>query len=148
MAALTADRTRDISAKNNMEGLPPMDVAASTTLYMGGFVSRDATGNAVMASDTAGEVVVGVCPEGVDNSAGSAGDKTVAPQNGQIELFEIVASSLTKADIGLVAVISTDQDLTDATTATNDIPAGRVVGIVNGKVAIRVGDTAIVTLAP
>ena len=140
MAALTADRPRNI--RGTPQSGPPMTVAASTTLYGGSLLSINAAGDVIPAADTASTLVVGVCPEFVDNSAGSAGDKTVSPQFGHSEAFEIVSTSLTKADIDLIAVVSTDQDLTDATTATNDIAAGKVVGIEDGKVWIHVGNKA------
>lgn len=59
-----------------------MPVAASTTIYAGTMVAKDASGNAVPASSSAALILVGKAEAQVDNSAGAAGAKRVEVRSG------------------------------------------------------------------
>ena len=98
MTALTQDRNTPAAPGDIRE----RGVAASTLLYAGAIVMRNATGYTVNDGATAtGLVGVGRAEERVDNSAGAAGDLTVKCRPG-IYRFGNSASSdaITIADIG------------------------------------------------
>lgn len=105
----------------------PMSVSA---IYLGAMVCLDASGYAVEASDaTALSDVIGVAVASnpgdaaaglVDNSAGSAGDKTIDVESGKAFLF--VATSITQAMVGDVMYVADDQTFDD--TSTNKVAAG------------------------
>lgn len=137
MTALSADKARHV--KGSPIGGPAMDVAASTTLYGGGLICNDTSGNAVPAADTASYTLAGVSSEKVDNSSGSVGDETVAPEYGQVEELEIQGSSLDKTDIGKNVFVQDDQTVTDAATATNDVKVGLLRGVSGGKAYVQIG---------
>ncbi len=59
-----------------------MPMAASTTIYAGTMVAKDASGNAVPASSSAALILVGKAEAQVDNSAGAAGAKRVEVRSG------------------------------------------------------------------
>ncbi len=114
MTAAAADRN---TVKCGMRDTLEIPVAASTTIYYGTMVVRDAAGNARPAADTDGYKMAGVSlgdlrngTSTVDNSTGSAGDKYVTVERRGV--FEFVGSGLTKADVGKKAYIADDQTVT------------------------------------
>lgn len=115
-----------------------IDVAASTEIFRGTMVCLDGSGNAVPAGDTAGYTkVIGVAEDHVDNSSGSAGDE-------QIQLlfnaeFKLNHTGLTADDNLTGGVVSDDNTITDAATATNDIHAGEIRKIDGSEVWIFIG---------
>lgn len=124
MAALTADR--DTPYREGVVFQYP--VAASTTIYAGGMLALDSSGNAVSASDTAGLTVVGISTAQVDNSAGDAADKNVPVRAGVFGLAASGTSAPTKANIGELVYVEDDQTVsTDA--GTNAIVAGTLVAV-------------------
>lgn len=103
----------------------PFPVAASTTIYKGSMVCLDANGYAVPAADTSGySNVVGVAREKVDNSTGSAGDKTVVCELG---VFKFAATSITQAMVGTTMYVEDDQTVDDVAGVSNNIRAGILV---------------------
>ena len=134
MTALAADRvTRSKSVGRAFTG----DVAATTIIYKGALVARNAAGYIVPASDTAGLTVVGVAMEKVDNSAGAAGAKTVNIQTG---VFEFVngAGAVVQANKHATCTVLDDQTCSIAATTANDIKAGTVDSFTATTVWLRV----------
>jgi len=78
MTALTKDRNTPRLQGDDRQGL----VAASTTIYAGAMLMRNATGYVVQGQTATGLVGIGRAGEQVDNSSGSAGDLTVAYRPG------------------------------------------------------------------
>lgn len=136
MAALTADRPLSKSGAGHAE---EYDVAASTTIYAGALCCLDASGNLVPASDTAGLKFAGVAEEQADNSAGAAGDISVAVRTDIV--VECEPGALVAADAGTVCFILDDQTVTDALAATNDVPCGLYLGDdpKTGKARVHIG---------
>lgn len=136
MAALTADK------KQIFLGEPlhviSYKVATSTTIYNGALVALNSSGYLVNASDTASTIVVGFAMEQVVNS-GANGAKSIQVATGAIGTL-VAGTNINQADVGALAYVSDNQTVTDAATATNDIPVGRIVSYDSaaGTVMVRV----------
>ena len=96
-------------------------VAASAKLFAGGGVCLNATGFAVAAADTAGLTTWGRAEETVDNTGGADAALSMEVSRG---VFGYKHTALVQADVGKTVYWSDDQTVTNAATATNDIPAG------------------------
>lgn len=121
MPALTADRNSPELAGDIKVG----DVAASTKIYAGALLMRDASGNIVQGKTATGLVGCGRAEAQVDNSAGSAGDLTVNFRRGIFRFANSASTDeITKAEIGGVCYAVDDQTVakTDGTGARS--PAG------------------------
>jgi hypothetical protein len=118
-----------------------LDVAASTIIYQGSMVARDASGNAVPASAAQGLRIIGRAEEKVDNSAGIAGAKTVKIRKGVFEFANgTTVDALTKADIGRKIYASDDQTLARTSSKGNRPIAGIMVGLVSStKIIVEIG---------
>lgn len=134
MAALTQDRNTKVKFELYLQAYK----LGAVKVYGGGLVkTTDATGFASAASDTAATRVVGVAKEQVDNSAGAAGDKSVVVGKG---VYGFAHTGLVQADVGKDVYVSDDQTVTNAATAANDIPAGKLLEIDAAGVAwVQVG---------
>lgn len=119
MTALAADNIVNTHLYHtDPEGLKvDHQVAASTTIYKNGFVGLNLAGNLVML--TVGAVAttvdpwerfVGIALDHVDNSAGSAGDKTC--QVLVKGMFQHALSSAAQTDVGMPVFASDDNTLT------------------------------------
>lgn len=75
-------------------------VAATTTIPTNALVALDASGDALPAASTVTGYVVGTAVEGVDNSAGSAGDKSVLIARGVRAIPLDATNPPTKAHVG------------------------------------------------
>ena len=114
-------------------------VAASTKIEAGKMVAVNATGYAVEASDTAGIIVVGVAEETIDNSAGSDGDLSVLVQRGQaFKMKNSGTTAITQAAVGSNVVVEDDETVTTAAGATNDITAGKCLGVESDGVWVEI----------
>ncbi len=115
MTALTEDRNTPQSLGDNRVGL----VAASTKIFAGAMLMRNAAGYLVNGQAVAGSHGVGRAHEPVDNSTGADGDLTVRFDPGifRYENSASPADQITVADIGAVAWIDDDQTVakTDGT---------------------------------
>jgi hypothetical protein len=118
MTALAASRTIPISQQTDPRGfISELPVAASTTIYAGGFVGIIATGYvqplvavAVGTTLTGGDRFIGIAAEEVDNSSGSAGDKTCRIwSSGE---FYTAVSGLAITDVGAPVFASDDNVVT------------------------------------
>lgn len=121
--AATAARNTD-ARPGDLLSLP---VAATTTIWAGTLVARDAAGRAVPASDTAGLRVVGRAEETIDNSAGAAGDLSISVRIGCFKFANSATEAVDADDVGKMAVVEDDQ--TVAETSTNKVSAGRITGV-------------------
>ena len=104
---------------------------SNVALYKGALVGVNASGYLVaMAHGTANLKFIGVCNEKVDNSAGSAGDKSVNVTKSGSFVFK-AASGYTPAiaDIGKEVYANTDWEVQIATGGlTNQYKVGTIVG--------------------
>ncbi|WP_300439393.1 hypothetical protein [uncultured Mameliella sp.] len=126
MAALTADRNTPRFEGDIRQG----DVAASTLIYAGTLVMRDASGNLVEGQTATGLVGAGRAEERVDNSAGSAGDLTCDYRPGIYRFANSsAADEITKVEIGALCYAVDDQTVakTDGDGARS--PAGLIAGV-------------------
>jgi len=131
--ALTADRNTAARVGSQLS----LPVASATIIYAGSLVARDATGNAVPASNTVGLVVVGMAEAQVDNTAGVAGALNITVRrNHSFRFANSAASALTAADIGATAMVEADDIVAKATT--NSIAAGKVLEVEASGVWIEI----------
>lgn len=128
MTALSQAARRAIRSPNlgHPEYVP---MAASQVIYQGALVSRNSSGYAIPAADTASTAVIGIAEESVTSTSAAAGTFSVKVIMGVVAPFAIQSTSLTVADVGLNALVQDDNTVTDATTATNDIPVGKIVKV-------------------
>lgn len=129
MAALTDDR----NTKREAGILREFPVAASTTIYAGSMVCLNTSGYAVPGADTASFIYVGVAQEKADNSSGSNGDLNVETRIDD-SVHEFAGSGLAVTDVGATAYVSDDQTI--ATSTTNSIAAGKIIGIESATSAL------------
>ncbi len=126
MAALTKDR--DTKEKAGVLFVAP--VAAAKKIYAGALVALDASGNATPGATATTLKSAGRAEEFVDNSTGSAGDKSVNIKKGVFHFANSAAGDLiARADIGNNCYIVDDQTVakTDG-TSTRSI-AGKIVDV-------------------
>lgn len=127
MADLTA-ATDDQRQEGVVVALP----MAAVKVYKGAILTFNSAGYADVAD--ASETFAGIAMETVDNSAGSAGDKTVKVVREGI--VTVGKSSAVQADCGLNAFV-TDDSTVHTTSAAGLTPIGVVVGLVSSS-AVRV----------
>lgn len=125
--ALTKDR-------NTPRRLEPaeriFDMAAATEIFAGALTALDASGNATPGATATDLTAAGVAQEHVDNSSGSAGDKTVKVRRGVFRFKNSAgADEITAAEIGSDCYIVDDETVakTDG-TATRSV-AGKVYDV-------------------
>lgn len=111
-----------------------LGVAASTTLYGGSLVAKNASGFAVKADDDATLQVVGVARNNVSN-AGNNGDKIVIVDEGVFG-FDQTGTTITKAHVGELAYVADDHTVT---LAAGDCVAGVIEFVQGNQVFINVG---------
>jgi hypothetical protein len=119
-------------------------VAASTTLYAGTLVARNAAGNIVAASATAGLTVVGRCEADADNSAGAAGDITVTIKRGVFRFANSGTAAVDADDEGKLCYV--EDNTTVCETATLRVVAGRVVDVDSTGVWVDTRDAGALTI--
>ena len=143
MAASTADRTDIKSAVGDGAEIEfPMAVVK---IYKGIMVSACVTshatpGYAIAAADTANTRLVGISSMQIDNSAGSAGDKSIPVQPlTALKYLELDATSPAIATwVGRLVYVVDDHTVALAATTTNDIVVGLCVKVVRTGTAGRV----------
>lgn len=149
-ASLCAAATASIDTpERDGRFLRNLPIAASTKLYAGTLVARDASGNMVSASDTASLIVLGRLepnPDGVsgdyDNSAGSAGDVKCVVKRGVFKFTNSSGDAITAAEVGKVCFVEDNQTV-NKSGGTNKIKAGRVMDIdADGGIWVDVGSKA------
>jgi hypothetical protein len=128
MAALTNNR-RTLRYQAGFI-LGPYLVAAATVIYKGALVCLNATGYLVPAADSAGLIFLGVSETEVDNSEGANGD--LEAQVCTRGIIDVDKANAAIGDLGSHAWISDDQTVT--LTTTNEVYAGKIVGVVSSSV--------------
>mgnify|MGYP006935476830 CR=1 FL=1 len=124
--ALSANKKRSVKAPN-LAVKETILLADSQTVYEGALININASGLALVASDTASEVSAGVAVAAV-SSGTSNSTKFVTVERGQTEWF-VKGAGITVADIGAAAVVTDDAVVTDAGAGTNDVKVGRIVAV-------------------
>lgn len=115
---------------------------SNVSIPEGALVSVNAAGYAVNATDTANDVVVGIADETVDNSAGSAGDKSIKVRRTGVYSF-VFSGTATIADVNSLVYAVDNQTVALAATTTNDVLVGRIVEFVTAtKVRVDIRDRA------
>ena len=126
MAALTAARLTDLKFVDR--GLEQRFPVAASKIYKGGLVAINSAGFAKAAADAAGDKVVGVALEEVDNTGGAAGDKFVVVMTGVAA--KLPATAITQAMVGTKMFVVDDQTFDDA-TGVNSVDAGVLIEFVS-----------------
>lgn len=137
MAAQTSDR-RVQSYETGARIKETIGAAANAVWFQGSLVCVNASGFGVRASDTANLRVIGIATNRGDNTGGANGALTIEYEFGGVYEFLIDGSTITEASRGLNAIVLDDQTMTNAATATNDVPAGQIVAVRGGRVFVQV----------
>lgn len=103
-------------------------VATGTTIEAGKMVSVNSSGYAIPAADTASTIVVGVAQETVVN-AGANGAAGVTVRRGKAFKMANGTTAVTQAGVGGNVVVQDAATVTTAAAATNDIVAGKCLGV-------------------
>lgn len=130
MAALTTDR--DTDRRDGDRYSYPM--AAATTIYAGGLVVLDSSGNAEPGSTASGKISAGRAEETVAN-AGAAAAVNIEVRAGVFKWANSGSDPVTKANIGDTVYIEDDQ--TVCATGTGKSAAGLMVDIESDGVWVK-----------
>lgn len=103
-------------------------LAAATTILAGQLVARNAAGNAVLADDAAGLIVLGRAEHDADNSAGSAAAISIGVKRGCFQYTNSATNAVDKTHVGRVCYIEDEVTVADS-AGTNSIVAGIVVEV-------------------
>ena len=122
---LATDRNTPMRQPGIQSGL-----AAAVLIYAGALVMRNAAGYITKGAAATGSVGVGRAEERVDNSAGSAGDKSVEFRPGTFR-FKNSASTdaITIAEIGDVCWIVDDETVAKTSGSGARSPAGIIADV-------------------
>jgi hypothetical protein len=130
--------TRPINTKRRAGKMLNFPAAAATILYAGTIVALNSSGQAVPAADTSGLRVVGVTPETVDNSAGSAGDLRVDVERGSFLIANSGTDAVDANDAGKLCFIEDDNTVRES-KGTHAVKAGRVEEVSSAGVWVEIG---------
>lgn len=132
--ALSADRNTPRRQGDVIRGA----LAASTKVFAGALVMRNAAGYLLKGATATGSVGVGRAEEQVDNSAGSAGDQSINVRPG-LFLFKNSGSTdaITIAQIGDVCFIVDDETVAKTDGGGTRSPAGFVEDVDSQGVWVR-----------
>lgn len=134
MTALTADRNTPRSEGDVRQGA----VAASTKIFAGGIVMRNAAGYLTKGQTATGLVGVGRAEEQVDNSAGANGALSVKYRPGTYRYSNSAgADEITAAEIGKPAYAVDDQTVAKTDGSSSRSPAGIVDDVDANGVWVR-----------
>lgn len=123
--ALAADRNTPMM-DGELLSLP----LAAVKVYAGSIAAVNASGYVTKGAASTTLKYVGRFEEQVDNSAGSAGDKSVRVRRGQAFKFENSGTSaIAQADLGNVCYIEDDQTVSKNDQAGTLSAAGVIVGV-------------------
>lgn len=123
----------DVKDTKYQEGkILPFKVEEATKIIEGALVAINAAGYAVNATDTASEVVVGICDETVDNTSGADGDEYVKVRTHGVHEF-VARFSAAQTNVGDLAYAFDNQTVDLAANLTNDILVGRIVEVVSAS---------------
>lgn len=134
MTALAADRNTARIAGDDRSG----SVAASTLVYAGAILMRNATGYLIEGQTATGLVGIGRAEERVDNSAGADGDLSVAYRKGIFHFANSAAADLiTFADIGDICFVVDDQTVAKTDGSSTRSKAGYIEDVDANGVWVR-----------
>ena len=140
MAALSQDRNTARLQGDVFSGA----VAASTTIYAGALVMRNAAGYLIEGQTATGLVGVGRAEERVDNGSGSNGDLSARFRPGIFQFGNSAsADEITIAEIGDVAYAVDDQTVAKTDGSSARSPAGIIVDVDAQGVWVRVDEALI-----
>ena len=136
MAALTDNRATTRASADQFAFSMGVDI-----IYEGSLVAIDSsTGYALAGADTSGYQFVGVAAEKVDNSGGSAGDKTVRVWQTGVFDFTYGAGGGAQAIVGELVYITDDQSVDLVAITNNDVAVGTIVELVSAtSVKVDIG---------
>lgn len=109
---------------------------AAVKIPEGALVSVNAAGYATNATDAANDVFVGIADETVDNSAGSAGDKSIKVRRTGVYTVAF-GGTATIADVNTLVYVSDNATVNLAAALTNDVLVGRIVEFISAS-SVRV----------
>lgn len=134
MAALTKGRITTTREGRDCA----LGVAASTRIWQGAIVCRNAAGWAVPGSVSTTLKALGVAGATADNSNGANGDAFVRVERGRWFLFAIDgADPITAADLGNTAFITDDQTVCRTNGGGTKSAAGVIRDVADGGVWIE-----------
>ena len=112
--------TKDKQVQSRILGIVGHRMAASATIYKGALTVLNAAGDAEKAKKATGLTTVGIAREGVDNSAGKAGDKIVEVRNDECaRLNNDATNPVTRLHIGSSCYIIDDETVTSVSTGSS-----------------------------
>lgn len=120
MTALTADR--NTPRRDNLDFEHP--VGATSKIFAGAIVMRNATGYAVKGATATGQVALGVAQELADNSVGADGAINVKVRRGLHRFAN--DGTIARVDIGATAYIVDDQTVADNNGGATRSAAGTI----------------------
>lgn len=140
-----SNATKDIKTDEALGLLLAFPVAASTTLYAGTFGATDSSGNAI-STLTASSKIWGRVERQVDNSSGSAGDKTVEVKRGRFYFDNDTTNAVANSTPRGAYVFAVDNHTVGTSDLGGTLPlAGYVIDVPAsgspeyGKVLVAVG---------
>jgi len=137
MTALSADRNTPRREGDVLSGL----VAASTLIYAGALVMRNADGYLVEGQTATGLVGVGRAEARVDNSSGANGDLSAAYRPGVYRFANSAgADEITIAEIGDKCFVVDDQTVAKTDGTSTRSPAGIIEDVDALGVWVRVDE--------
>lgn len=150
--ALSAARPQ--TERMGEHAIPPLlecKVAASTIIYAGAMVMLDA-GYAKPAATAVGKVIIGRAEATVDNSAGSAGAKSITVRRGVFKWNNSDSGdAIAQAQVGTICYAVDDQTVAKTSNSGARSPAGVVVVVEANGVFVQQGilsESEVDALAP
>lgn len=140
MTALAAGRDTPRRGENSVADLETIKLAASTKIYAGSLVCKNAAGNAVPGAIATTLVALGRAEFEVDNSTGLVDTKSIDVRPGTFRWENSTAGdAIAKADIGAVCYIVDDQTVAKTSNSSTRSIAGKVVEVDSVGVWVRTG---------
>jgi len=131
--ALTADRNTP-SRDGELVAVP---MAASTTIYGGGMVGKNAAGYTVPGADVAGLTIVGVA-DGYAHNSGDAGDEDVLVRRKRAFCFANDATNPCTVAHLFTSVYVVDEGTVSSDGGTNSIVAGKMLALDDAGVIVEI----------
>lgn len=132
---LTADRMTG----HQETDLAVIGVAATTKIFGGGMVAKNAAGFGVPAADSAGLKVIGVSDEQVDNLSGANGDEQIIVRRKKVFGLKNSATNPVTAANLFGDVYVEDDETISSVGGTNSIVAGILIGVGADGAAVEIG---------
>ncbi len=138
--ALTAGRDTPRRGENSVADLETIKLAASTTIYAGALVCKNAAGNAVPGAIATTLVAMGRAEFTVDNSTGLVDTKSIDVRPGTFRWNNSASTdAITKAEIGTICYVIDDETVAKTSNSSTRSVAGKVVEVDSLGVWVRTG---------